>query len=133
MSSNSLARIANCPRPGSEHDEITTSCSLCGEEHIGINTEATLQLKGSFMFSPEHGVALFVLDPDAQLTIMELPTGQLVIAPNIGSGISASHTECIDRMASELFDLDKEDDETDYDLDEDDDIDIETIYEGEDY
>lgn len=128
---NSLARISGCARPGSEHDELTPPCALCGEDHCGINTEATLMLKGSYVFSPEHGVALFVLDPDIGIDIQQLPSGQLVLAPNIGSAVSVAHTECIDRMVSELFENDKEDDDADLELDDEDDI--ETIYEGEDF
>lgn len=137
MSRDSLARIS-CTRPGSEYDELTPPCRVCGEANVGVNTETTLMLKGSYVFSPEHGVALFVLDPDVSVSIMELPSGQLALACDIGSGADSAHTECIDRIVSYLFEDDKDEDEAD--LEDEDDVEyddyadedgVETIWEEE--
>lgn len=122
MSRDSLSRMYHNPvdeiRPGKEHDDTTPPCYVCGEENIGINTEASLVLKGSFIFDAANGVSLFLVDPNAGLSLMTMPNGQLVIAADIGTGIDALHTECLDRIVSELFDEDCDDEEDLEDLEE---------------
>ena len=116
MSRGTLSRMSHHPsldlRPGKEHDDTTPPCHFCGEETIGINVPGTMLIKGSFVFSPEHGMSLFLIDPHAGLQLLDMGTGQLAIVADIGTGIDAAHTECIDQTRAELFDeLEDEEDE----------------------
>jgi hypothetical protein len=106
MSRNTLQRMMNQHielRPGKEHDDTTPSCYICGEAHVGINTEASLLIKGAFVFDPENGCAVFLVDPHAQITPLMMSNGQLALAVDTGTGVDGAHTDCIDRIVSELF------------------------------
>lgn len=100
-------------------DDGTPGCNECGE-HVGINESGALILHGMWMLSPEHGLPVFVLDPDHELMLLQLPNGQLAIVtdtPNPPATSGATHhyhEDCLfDRLGGDNTLDDKDDDDSD--------------------
>lgn len=110
------------PRPNAEHDSMTPPCRFCEDPNLGMLGDNTVMLKGSFMFNPEQGMPMFVLDPDVALTPLQLPNGQIALVFDVSEACCVTHTECIQTMLKEVG-LAAEDD----DIFEDEDEDVEEI------
>lgn len=89
-------------RPNAQHDDMTPACELCTEPHIGVHKECTIVLKGQFVFNPEQGMVMFVVDPAAGVTAFELPTGQLGIVMDPSPEAHAIHNECFQTLLTEV-------------------------------
>lgn len=109
--SSGLQRLFEHTRPGSEYDEMTPECDICGEVHVGINTECTLLLQGSYVPNTDYGTSMFVLDPDVKIDILQLPNGQLGLLVDRSKVTAGAHTECLDQMRRELFEDEFEEEE----------------------
>lgn len=107
-------------RPNTQHDDMTPGCELCQEPHIGVHKECTILLKGQFVFNPEQGMTMFVVDPAASVTALELPTGQLGIILDQSPEAQAIHNECYQTLLTEvgLSGMDDEEEENDSDSDD---------------
>ncbi len=106
-------------KPGVENDDMSPPCYLCGKDHVGVLEETHVMLPGSFSFSEEHGVPIFIIDPEVNIHFMALPNGQLAFvtdyqAPGQRERICATaHTDCVDRLVEEIFDDVEEEEEDD--------------------
>jgi hypothetical protein len=89
-------------RPNVQHDDMTPNCALCMEPHIGVHKECTITLRGQFVFNPEQGMTMFVVDPAAAVTALELPTGQLGIILDQSPEAAAIHNECYQTLLTEV-------------------------------
>lgn len=67
-----------------------------------MHVECTVLLKGQFVFSHEQGMALFVLDPDADVAVLELPNRQLALVLAPSEAVRVTHDECITTMLREV-------------------------------
>lgn len=107
-------------RPNAQHDDMTPSCALCEEPHLGVHKECMITLRGQFVFNPEQGMTMFVVDPAAAVTALELPTGQLGIILDQSPEAAAIHSECYQQLLSEvgLVGMDDEEEEQDEEDDE---------------
>jgi len=98
--------------------EHEVRCPLCG---AGIEifgdprnndppTDAVVALQGQWLYSAEYQTPLFVCDPDTELTVIQLATGQLALLPDTeGYPTKHYHHECLCEATSE----DEEDDDED--------------------
>jgi hypothetical protein len=94
------------------------TCRLCGDEihpMLGQHEppdDAYVALRGQWMWVPELDAAVFVLDPDSDMTVVTLPNGQLGLVTDEGSNPTMHlHQVCQEIMIAE---------ETDSSWDEDD-------------
>ena len=62
----------------------TPTCLECGQQ-VGLRVDAYVALKGMWMWSEEHDVEIFVLDPKTQMAIIQLPNDQLAISTDRGT------------------------------------------------
>jgi len=100
--------------------DMTPECYLCGHKHIGIMENAVVIFKGQWYESSEYAVPVFVLDPDTQLRVLEMPNGQLVMVPDtFGHPTKHAHTDCMELMSQEFVDEEEEEDDEDEDEDDD--------------
>lgn len=106
------------PRPNAAHDDTTPPCRFCDHPNVGMHNESTLMLRGSFVFNAEHGTAMFVLDPDIELVVFELPNNQYAFMYDTSAAAAATHTECITTLLKEVGLAAAEDDEEDAELEE---------------
>jgi len=106
-------------RPNAQHDDMTPGCELCQEPHIGVHKECTIVLRGQFVFNPEQGMTMFVVDPAAGVTALELPTGQLGIILDPCPEANAIHNECFHTLLTEVGLSGMEDEEDEYEDDSD--------------
>lgn len=110
-----LERHVTLPRPNARYDDLTPPCTHCEEPHVGFHTEVTVMLRGQFVLNGEQGVAMFVLDPSADVAGMVLPNGQLALVFEPGPAVKAAHDECVEQVLTEvgLAGLDEEEEDLD--------------------
>jgi hypothetical protein len=107
-----------------DHDHETPECSECGEP-VGVMQDATLLLSGQFFYNKEEQCAMFILDPDTELAIVEIqdalgkdrPQVAIVVNKSNMWPMRAVHEGC-------LGDFDPHDGEQEEDEDEDDEVEI---------
>lgn len=111
--------------PNDEHDHETPHCPVCGD-NVGMHNDAVLMLRGQFFYNRQDGYAMFVLDPDARITVLELPNAlgsgasqfAFVIDPVPEGPVLVSHEGCLEDEMRFVSDEDDEDEEDEEDLDE---------------
>jgi hypothetical protein len=112
-------------RPFCNHDNDpeTPECAEC-REYVGVMQDATLLLSGQFFYNRDEQCAMFVLDPDSDIAVVEIqdalgpgkPQLALVLNKNNLGPIKVVHETC-------LGDFDPQDEEEDDDEVDDDDYD----------
>lgn len=109
-----------------EHDPETPDCSEC-REPVGVMQDATLLLSGQFFYNTEEQCAMFILDPDTDIAVVEILNGlghgrpQLAVVlnkDNLGP-MRIVHEQCLGD-----YEPDTTDDDEDEDDEDDDEIDI---------
>ncbi len=66
-------------------------CHVCGDRihtMLGIHhppDDAYVAVRGQWMWVPEMDAAVFVLDPDSDMTIVALPNGQMALITDEGN------------------------------------------------
>jgi hypothetical protein len=84
-----------------DDDHATGACVFCGKDAIDILDDAYMLARGAFMFSTDRGEMIFKLDPDTDLTVIQLADGSLALrAPETKRGPTRyAHTECTHDVA----------------------------------
>lgn len=73
---------------------------------LELYAETSVILRGSWMPSAEYGTAVFLLDPDTQLQLIEFPNGQLGMLTDYGNPTQHAHNDCMEQLIDELDDED---------------------------
>jgi hypothetical protein len=92
-------------------------CHICGQPiyplvgHQQMPEDACVVLKGQWMWSPDLGAAIFVLDQDTELVVFDTQgNGQLAILPDDeGKPTRHVHEDCYERTAEDsMFEFELE-------------------------
>ncbi len=84
-------------------DALTPECDLCGEEYIGVTNDAFVILKGQFFPHNEFDAPVFMLDPDTDMRILQLPNGQLgLVTDSFKPPTKHVHSECFELMSGDF-------------------------------
>lgn len=71
-------KVSACRADDPPSDEDTALCALSGAE-IEPLEDAYMMLRGAFMPSVDRGSMIFKLDPDTDLSVIQLPDGSLAL------------------------------------------------------
>lgn len=79
-------------------------------------------LRGAYVFSPQLGQEMFVLDPDVRVELMSLPNQQLALIVDMEDPTvtSATHEDCVERILVDVGLAEAEEAEDEADEEEDD-------------
>lgn len=81
-------------------------CHICGEtieSMLGMDKppdDASLVVNGQWMWVPELADSVFVLDPDGEMTVVQLVNGQMALRPE-GESYKHAHKECQEALVHE--------------------------------
>jgi len=118
-----------------DHDHETPDCAECNEP-VGVMEDATVLLKGQFFYNKEEQCAMFLLDPDTEIAIVEINNGlgdgrpqlALVLNKDDIAPVRAIHDNCLGD-----YDPDAASDEEEDDDEDEEDEDDEYVFGGEHY
>jgi len=79
----------------------TPLCTFCGLP-LELYAETSIILRGSWMPSAEYETAVFMLDPDTQLRLIEYANGQLGLITDHGTPTQHAHDDCLSQLTDEL-------------------------------
>lgn len=85
-------------RPENGHLPICTYC----EQPIHLLDDALCLLPGQWMPNRDMGNAMFILDPDVQVQIVQLANGQMALVTDAHTAMH-SHQECFDQIKNEVL------------------------------
>ena len=76
-------------------------CTYC-DQPISLLEDAFCLVPGQWMPNRDVGNAMFVLDPDVQVQIMQLPNNQLALVTDAHTAKHA-HQECFEQIKNEVL------------------------------
>jgi hypothetical protein len=89
-----------------------TTCEICGDKiqpmlgHHEPPDDAYVALGGQWMWMQELDAAVFVLDPDSNMTVITLPNGQVGLVTDDGTRPTLHlHKTCQEALIHEEVDL----------------------------
>lgn len=85
----------------------TPDCWYCNQP-IDLLEEAHVMLPGQWMVNRDLGQAVFVLDPDIPLELVQLPNGQMALTMDVTKITKHAHVECHEQVRAELLGMDPE-------------------------
>lgn len=76
-------------------------CTYC-DQPIHLLDDALCLIPGQWMPNRDMGNAMFVLEPDVQVQIVQLPNGQMALVTDAHSAMH-SHQECYEQIKQEVL------------------------------
>jgi len=80
----------------------TPICSYC-QQSIDLLDDALCVIPGQWMADKSEGGAMFVLEPDVQVQIIQLTNGQMALRVDSHTA-NHVHAECQKQLVAEMFD-----------------------------
>lgn len=101
-----VSRVATIQAPrfqAAEHpaNNHTPVCCYC-QQSVDLLDDAICVIPGQWMPNRDVGEAMFVLEPDVQVQVMQLANGQMALM--IGAELTMhAHQECHDQVRAEVL------------------------------